>query len=329
MNIKKIDKILENQPSFRRGQVKKALFDRGISNWDEATALPEDLREKLTQKAPLKIDAKRVKSKISDTEKASINLNDGFEIEAVLMKHQGRNTVCVSTQVGCSLCCEFCATGRMGFKRSLTAEEMIMQVYYFLKNIPKEERIDNVVFMGMGEPFLNYEEVIKAAYKLNDEKGFNIGARNISISTAGIPEKIKKFADEDLQVNLAVSLHGADDEVRSSLMPVNKKYPLENLFEAVDYYIKKTNRKVMFEYIPFDGINNRKKDIDNLTDLLLNRMHFINIIPYNPTGNLEGVSEKELQYFKNKLRQRGLNAGIRRSFGRDIESACGQLITEN
>ena len=329
MDFRAVSKILKDEPNYRKDQVDHALFSEGVSSWSEVTNLPKNLRNKLKAEVSLEIKGEVVESEDDDTTKAVIELDDGLKVESVLMKHDNRNTVCVSTQIGCSLGCRFCATGRMGLVRDLSFEEIILQPYYFLSSLPTGERIDNIVFMGMGEPFLNYEEVIKAAYKLNDEKGFNIGARNISISTAGIPEKIKKFADEDLQVNLAVSLHGADDEVRSSLMPVNKKYPLENLFEAVDYYIKKTNRKVMFEYIPFDGINNRKKDIDNLTDLLLNRMHFINIIPYNPTGNLEGVSEKELQYFKNKLRQRGLNAGIRRSFGRDIESACGQLITEN
>ena len=328
MNIKKITEELKNQPNYRIKQVKKALFDRGVSGWDEVTSLPKSLRESLKSDNPLKIEVDLSKSEDGKTEKASIVLKDGLRVEAVLMKYEGRNTVCVSCQVGCNLGCKFCATGKMGIRRNLKADEMIMQVYYFLSRLPDDQRVDNVVFMGMGEPFLNYKQVIKAVDYLNDEDGFNIGSRNISVSTAGIPEKIKMFAKDKPQVNLVISLHGADSETRSRLMPINEKYPLEDLFEAVDFYTEKTNRKVMFEYIPFSGINDRKKDIDNLVDLLLDRLHFINVIPYNPTGFIDGVSEEELINFKNKLRQRGLNAGIRRSFGQDIEGACGQLANK-
>ncbi|MGM0438832.1 MAG: 23S rRNA (adenine(2503)-C(2))-methyltransferase RlmN [Patescibacteria group bacterium] len=330
MNIKEIKKELSNYPDYRYNQVKKALFTRGVNNWDEVTALPEDLRRRLKNKHPLEFNANCLTSTDQKTLKAAIKLKDGLEVETVLMKHdEDRNTVCVSTQVGCALGCKFCATGKMGLKRDLNSEEIINQVYYFLTKLPEGERVDNIVFMGMGEPFLNYENVLETINILNDENGFNIGARNISVSTAGIPEKIKAFANENLQINLAISLHAADDKTRSSLMPINKKYSLKELFKAIDYYTETTNRKVMYEYIPFSGLNDKKEDIDNLVKLLLNRMHFINIIPYNPTGSLTGVTEEKLQKFKNKLRQRGLNAGIRRSFGQDIKGACGQLATES
>ena len=322
-------RYLKDYPDYRFQQAKKALFERGIESWDEATALPADLRDELSEKIPLEIPARCLCSGDGSTEKAIINLEDGLHVEAVLMKHdENRNTVCVSTQVGCPLGCKFCATGRMGYERDLTAGEMIDQVLYFLRRLPDDQRVDNVVFMGMGEPFLNYEETLAAVRLLNEEEGFNIGARNISISTAGLPDKIRRFGREDLQVNLAVSLHGAVDQTRSQLMPVNRKYPLGKLLEAVDDYIEMTNRKVMFEYILFKGVNDSRQDMENLQALLEGRLHYLNLIPYNPTGSLEGVSEEKLQEFKTGLKKRGLQVGIRRSFGQNIEGACGQLATE-
>ncbi len=329
MNIKKIKQRLSDQPDYRIKQIKNALFNRGVSDWDKVTCLPKKTRRRLKEESPLKIDADMKKSADEKTEKASILLEDGLRVEAVLMKYEDRNTVCVSSQVGCALGCKFCATGKMDVGRDLKAWEMIMQVYLFLSRLPEEEEVGNIVFMGMGEPFLNYEEVIKAIDYLNDEEGFNIGSRRISVSTAGLPDKIKRFAHDRPQVNLAVSLHAADNETRSQLMPINDRYPLEDLFNSIDEYIEITNRKVMFEYIPFEGINDKKSDIDNLVNLLSNRLHFINVIPYNPTGFISGVSEDELIDFKNNLRRRGLDAGIRRSFGQDIKGACGQLASNN
>lgn len=329
MNLDKIEEILENEPSFREDQVKKALFQRGVQDWSEVKTLPKKIRKRLTRANTLQIESQISESIDEKTVKATIKLKDGKLVESVLMRHQEeRNTVCVSTQIGCRLGCEFCATGKMRFIRNLTKEEIIMQVYYFLR-FSELENIDNVVFMGMGEPFLNYEAVNSTINTLNDENAFNIGSRKISVSTAGLPEKIKKFALDQPQVNLAVSLHAADNKTRSKLMPINKKHPLKELFSAVDYYIKKTNRKVMFEYIPFKGVNDRPEDIDNLVSLLENRLHFVNIIPYNKIKNRKSSSEPNTEEFKNKLEKRGLNVGIRESFGQDIEGACGQLALDN
>ncbi len=330
MNLEKIKNQIEDCPDYRKQQVKKSLFSRGIKDWDQATSLPKNLRKKLKQEIPLSIEADLFESEDGKTSKASIQLKDGCRIETVLMKiDEERNTVCVSTQIGCSLGCEFCATGKMGFKRNLKTGEIINQVYYFLRRLKPDERVDNVVFMGMGEPFLNYDNVMEAIKILNDKNSFNIAARNLSISTAGIPSGIKKISHEPMQINLAISLHAADNEKRSTIMPINRKYSLENIFDAVDYYIEKTNRKIMFEYIPFKGFNDTQKDINNLTTLLKNRLHFINLIPYNPTeGKLEGASMKNIIKFKDELLKRDLNAGIRKSYGQDIKGACGQLVNE-
>ena len=196
-------------------------------------------------------------SKKEDSVKAKITLKDGLEIETVLMRHRdGRNTVCVSSQVGCPLGCLFCATGKMGFKRNLTAEEILEQVIFFARFLKLEDgRVTNVTFMGMGEPFLNYDNVLNAIKILNDAKYFNIGVRSLSISTAGIIEGIKKLSDESLHVNLAISLHAPSDNLRKSLMPIDKKYPLPDVLVAVDEYIEKTKRKVMFEYVLIKGVN--------------------------------------------------------------------------
>lgn len=329
MNLKELEKYFNKYPEYRLEQAKKCLFDGLIENWEEATSLPKEIREELNKKFPIGLKGNSLKSK-DGTEKASILLKDGKAIEAVLMKHKDRNTVCVSTQVGCKLGCEFCMTGKMGFVRDLKWWEIIDQVLYFARELKKtEESVANVVFMGMGEPFLNYENVLKAIKVLNDENGFNIGARNMSISTAGLPEKIKQLAKEDLQVNLAISLHGADNDTRSSIMPINRKYPLEKLFEAVDYYIEETNRQVMFEYLLLKDVNDSKNDARKLANLMSDRLHFVNLIKYNETGEFITSPKKKIEIFKGILENEGVNFGQRYSFGEDIKGACGQLITEN
>ncbi len=322
MNLGKLKKLLANYPDYRWDQVKRAVFQELITSWEEATALPVDLRTELAEEASLGINAKEVVSLQDETRKAVIKLEDGSEVETVLMPHKTRNTVCVSTQVGCSLNCKFCMTGKMGLVRNLEYWEMIVQALFFAREIGK---IDNIVFMGMGEPFLNYEEFVCAAEFFNDEKTFNIGARNISVSTVGVVEGIKKLADADLQINLAVSLHAPTNELRSSLIPVNRKYPLEELFEAIDYYLEQTNRKVMFEYILLKDINDSKNDARRLANLMKGRLHFVNLINYNPTGEFQASSEEKKESFKKILENEGVKVGERQSFGEDIKGACGQL----
>jgi 23S rRNA (adenine2503-C2)-methyltransferase len=304
-----VQQVLKDEPAFRLKQVRKAIFVDCIDDWNAVTVLPKQMREKLAVECPLTIQADQLVSADGNTVKALITLADGKRIETVCMRHGDRNTVCVSTLVGCPMGCTFCATGTMGMVRKLTADEIVEQVLYFaryLKGVdarsagvvsprdrsegasPQEyfhfsnsylvrkigrpvlvsrgnasaplragskpknseqyvERVGSVVFMGMGEPFLNYEAVMGAIRMLHDKDTFNIGARHISISTCGILDGIKRLADEDLPVNLAISLHASNDETRAKLMPIARTYPMSELLATVDAYIAKTNRKVMFE----------------------------------------------------------------------------------
>lgn len=350
MNLENLDKILEGEPKYRKIQVNEAIFKDLIEDWDNALNLPLNLREKLKKECPLRIEASplEIKGEIkksgedNKTVKAVIVLRDSLKIETVLMRHKGkegkkRNTVCVSSQVGCPLKCVFCATGGMGFKRNLTKWEIMEQVLFFarfLKN--QDERITNIVFMGMGEPFLNYENVLSAIRILNDEKGLNIAARKISVSTCGIVPGIEKLAEENspskqsevgLQINLAVSLHAPNNAVRDKLMPINKEYPLEKVLEAVQKYIKKTSRKVMFEYVLLKDINDTKECADELAKIMNNPLYFINLIVYNSAG-IKGIEPSPLENikkFKKILESAGAQFSERYRFGRSVKAACGQL----
>lgn len=336
--MEKLKEILKNEPKYRIDQVKKALFCDLISDWEQALALPKFLREKLAQEFSLYIKAKIFESKDGNSIRALITFEDGQKVESVLMRHQdktqkansskgkGRNTVCVSSQVGCKLGCVFCATGKLGFKRNLTSWEVVEQVLFFarlLKN--NDESVNNIVFMGMGEPFLNYDNVIGAIKILNDKEGFNLGIRHFSISTAGIIEGIEKLAGEDMQVNLAISLHAPNNKLRSQLMPINKKYKIEEVLKAVDKYIEKTNRRVMLEYIMIKGVNDSDGCALELSEIARRPLCFVNLISYNPTGIFEPPSPERVKKFKQILEKRGVEATWRHKFGEKTNSACGQL----
>ena len=326
MDWNNLIKLLSNEPEFRKKQVHRLLFHELINDWDKATNLSLDLRKKLKQEFPLEIKSKLFKSKDKKTIKALIELEDGLQIETVLMIHGKRTTVCVSTQVGCSLGCLFCATGTMGLKRNLNYYEICEQVLFF-KRI---RNISNIVFMGMGEPFLNYDNTIKAIKLLNDSNGFNIGSRKISVSTSGIIPGIEKFIKEDLQVNLSISLHAPNNELRSKIMPINNKYPLDELIKIVDEYIIKTNRKVMLEYLMIKGVNDSIEYAEELYQLIKNKpLYMINLIRYNPTGKYSSSTSKTIKEFKEYLEKRGIFITQRYEFGKDIKGACGQLIVEN
>lgn len=330
MNFSCIEKVLKNEPKFRLKQVKRLVFFDLIDNWSKATTLSLDLREKLNKKCSLKINSKMFFSKDKKTIKALIELKDGLKIESVLMKHiDKRNTVCVSSQVGCALGCLFCATGKMGFKRNLEVDEIIEQVVLFARYLQKEkQKITNIVFMGMGEPFLNYDNVINAIKILNDKQGFNLGARSFSISTAGIIDGINNLAKEKLQVNLAISLHAPDNKLRSKIIPVNKRYPLLKVLKSVDNYILKTKRKVMFEYLMIDNLNDKNEHAEKLARLMKKPLYFVNLILYNPTGDFKPSSKKRIKKFREILEKKGVHVGQRYSFGQDIKAACGQLAGE-
>jgi 23S rRNA (adenine2503-C2)-methyltransferase len=348
--MEEIKKILKNEPAFRLKQVKKALYSDLIENWEDATTLSKDLRQKLLKAYPipeLKVD-KLLESKEGQTAKALFTLADNLQIETVLMEHEeGRKTVCVSCQAGCAMNCQFCATGKQGFKRNLTSLEIIGQVLFFSRYLKKQnERVSNVVFMGMGEPFLNYDNIIETIEILNDKDGLNIGARHISISTCGIIDGIEKLANYPIQVNLAISLHAPDNKLREKIMPINKAYPIEKVLDAVDNYIKKTKRQVMFEYLMIDGVNDSAKQAEELGMLLVHSLRFgnqknfsrpdrryyiINLITFNPVGHSEFQPSPgwRIEKFKEVLKLIGVDVTQRYRFGKEIDAACGQLAGKN
>jgi 23S rRNA (adenine2503-C2)-methyltransferase len=338
MNLSKLTQILENQPSFRLTQVKQAIFKDLIEDWDQAQTLPKPLRDQLKQDCPLGIEATQQSSKDGQTTKALITLQDGKKVEAVLMRHKNpksstpdssRNSICVSCQVGCPMACTFCETGKMGLIRNLTAEEILEQIVFFARLLHKtDEKITNVTYMGMGEPFMNYDQVISSIRTLNDPKIFNLGARRISISTCGIIEGIDNLTDENLELNLAISLHAPNDVLRTKLMPSNIKYPLHEILEAVDDYIENTNRKVMFEYLLIQDENDSEENARELALLMNKHLYMVNLIPYNPTDTYKPSTPQTIQRFKEILEEEDVNVTQRYSYGQDIKAACGQLATK-
>ncbi|MCX6718109.1 MAG: 23S rRNA (adenine(2503)-C(2))-methyltransferase RlmN [Candidatus Staskawiczbacteria bacterium] len=354
MDLENLEKVLQAEPKYRLKQANEAVFKNFISDWSEATFFTKELRDKLNKECPLKIEADLLISEKEDSIKAKITLKDGFKIESVLMRHSdGRNTVCVSCQVGCPLGCLFCATGKMGFKRNLTTNEIVEQAIFFnryLKKIGPSDRsreglfhgVTNVTFMGMGEPFLNYDNVWGAVKIFNDYKYFNIGVRSISISTAGIIEGIKKLSEglsreagsrHAGHVNLAISLHAPNDKLRRELMPIDKKYPLQDVLKAVDEYIKETNRKVMFEYVLIKGVNDSDNNAKELAKIMDRKLYFVNLILYNKTpqtgqaGSFEPSDTKRVQAFRAILEKLKIRYTQRYRFGDDIQAACGQFAT--
>ncbi len=333
MDFEKLAQALEarKQPTYRLAQIKRAFFVELRSDWSEVSVLSKYLREELAKDVswntltPLRVQ----ESKEGETIKTLFRCHDGKTIEAVLMCHEDeRNTVCVSSQVGCAMACTFCATGTMGLTRNLTSEEIVEQVMHFARLLKKKgETVTNVVLMGMGEPLHNYDEVMRALKRLNSKDGFCFGARRMSISTCGIVPGILRLADEPMQINLAISLHAGTDEVRSKIMPVNKAYPLAKLMDAVHIYQEKTNRKVMFEYLLLRGVNDREEDAQAVAELLGSdvRLIHVNVIKYHNTLAFEGTERGARTDFVERLRALGIPATHRVTFGEDIDAACGQL----
>ena len=334
MNLEALTKVLSTEPKYRISQAKEWVFQKGITDWEQASNLPKELRERLKAEVSLEIRAKPIVSSDKKTTKVLITLTDGLAIEAVLMRHgKGRNTVCVSSQVGCAGGCAFCATGKMGFKRNLEPQEIVEQVLYFARILAKEEqRVGSVVFMGMGEPLLNYENVLHAIKILNTKDGLNIGARHISISTVGISDGIRALADFPLQVNLAISLHAPNNTLRNTLVPLNKTYPIGEVFSAIDEYIEKTNRRVMIEYLLIKHVNDEEEHAVELAKLIKSMdkpLVFVNVIKYNP-NEIPGFvpsETKQIEKFKRALWHQKITVTERYRFGQEIKGACGQLAT--
>lgn len=264
-----------------------------------------------------------------DVQKFLFELLDGEKIEAVLMMHDYGNSVCVSSQVGCNMGCKFCESGRLKKVRNLETFEMVQQIMLIEKYTQK--RVDSVVLMGIGEPFDNYENIIKFIKIINDPKSLAIGARHITVSTCGLVPKIKEFMNLDLQVNLALSLHAADDETRKKIMPIAKVYSLDIIMTTLKEYIKKTNRRVTIEYVMLSMVNDKESDAYNLAKLLKGMNVYVNLIPYNETSNINYTksSKKRIDRFFEILKKQGINVTVRREFGGNIKAACGQLRSES
>jgi 23S rRNA (adenine2503-C2)-methyltransferase len=320
---------------YRLHQLYRAAANELVADVAGVTVLPKELRADLAAEgygfdsvAPVVVQHSNDKQTI----KGLFRLRDGNEVESVLMQHHNeRNTICISSQAGCAYACAFCSTGQAGFTRHLSATEIFDQARYWARHLAQQGRkVTNVVFMGMGEPFHNYAAVMDAVRLLNDPNGLGLGHRHITISTVGVVPQIDQFADEDIQVNLAISLHAPTDELRSSIMPVNRKWPVAELMAAVERYIAKSKRKVFFEYVMLDGVNDRPQDAQALARLMRGPLYHVNIIPYNatPDAKLGATGDERIRAFTAILEAKGIACTVRIPMGRDIAAACGQLRAE-
>jgi len=342
MDLNRLKDFLDSQnlPPFRFRQVVKNYYSGRYSSFDQMTDLSLDLRTKLSQEFNLLSVSETKTVGDNSVQKTLLKLSDGQSIETVLMDYEDWITACVSSQVGCPLNCQFCATGKMGFKRNLTADEIVDQILFwknhlnYKNNSPRPVKGGvrggfRVVFMGMGEPFLNWDNLLAALKIINLPNGLNIGARKISISTAGVADKIIEFTQLNTQINLAVSLHSANQEYRQSIMPIARQYPLNELKKACLYYVNHTNRQLFFEYALTDQ-NTSQTDAKLLADFIhSHRLFFLNLIPLNPVdGGLTPATKDQQKIFMNCLNQYGVEYSLRRSFGQSFSAACGQLATD-
>lgn len=354
LDLDSITKLLQgwDEPAYRAKQIWQGLYQHLYDSPEQFTNLSKSLREKLAEHvtfAPFNVKT-YLDSSDGFTRKTLLELPDKNLIEAVLMKYgdpadnpqikafapnsenlrgaKNRRTLCISTQAGCAMGCVFCATGQMGFKRHLSSGEIIAQVLFYARMLKeRNEVVTNIVLMGMGEPFHNYDNTMEAIDRLNDPSGFNFGARRFTISTVGLVPSIRRFADEARQVNLAVSLHAADDGTRDAMMPVNKKYPVAEVIEACRYYVSKTGRRVTFEWALINGVNDTPETARRLAARLKGMLCHVNAIPLNPTTGYSGqpTDRERARAFKETLEQAGIPCTIRMRRGIDIAAGCGQL----
>ena len=310
---------------FTAIQIYEWLYKKRVKSFDEMTNIKKELIEYL--KEHFVISSIKIINKQEDTDvcKYLFNLSDNQKVEAVYMKHDYGNSLCISTQVGCNMGCAFCESGRLKKVRNLKSHELIEQILMIEEDL--KLRITHLVLMGIGEPFDNYENVMNFIDIVNDPKGIELGSRHITISTSGLVPKIKEFTNEPKQVNLAISLHAPNNEIRNKIMPVNKAYPLEVLMQAVKEYIKITNRRVTFEYIMISDVNDHDKEAIELAHLLKGMNCYVNLIPYNETSHIEfkKSSKERILAFYDILKKNGINVTIRREFGSKVDAACGQL----
>ena len=318
-----------DEKPFRAVQIYEGLYKKRYSTFDEMTNISKDLREKLKKDFSLTKIKMLIKEQGENVNKYLFELEDGNKIESVVMFHDYGTSICVSSEVGCNMSCAFCESGRLKKVRDLKAYEIVQQILIIEEDIQK--RITHVVVMGIGEPFDNYDNVMRFIKIINCGKGIDIGSRHITISTCGIIPGIKRFMNEEGQVNLAISLHAPNNELRSRIMPINKAYPLNDLIEVIKEYIKKTNRRVTFEYIMLEGINDSEENAKELATLLKGINCYVNIIPYNETENIgfKRTKEWKIMKFYDILKKNKINVTIRKEFGGNVDAACGQLRANN
>jgi 23S rRNA (adenine2503-C2)-methyltransferase len=327
------------EPRYRARQIWQGLYQNLWARPEQFSTLPAGLRHKLDEQYGFSslIPSQILTSKNGETIKTLFTLPDGSAIEAVLMRYEKRRTLCISTQAGCAMGCVFCATGQMGFRRNLSSGEILAQVLYYARILKEQdESVTNVVIMGMGEPFHNYEATMQAIDRLNHPQGFNFGARRFTISTVGLIPAIRRIANEGRQVNLAISLHAADDALRNSLLPINRKYPLSELMQACQEYFEKTHRRLTFEWALIQGVNDTLEQARKLVGLLQGFRRdgaaacHVNVIQLNPTREYAGQATPRRQAlaFQAELENRGIPCTIRLRRGLDIQAGCGQLATQ-
>ena len=313
------------EKKFKALQIYDWLYKKRVSSFDEMTNLKKELIEKLKNRYSL--EPLEIIDKLEDTlvSKYLFKLKDNNKIEAVLMRHDYGNSLCVSTEVGCNMGCAFCESGRLKKVRALETDEMVKQILFIEADL--NIRITHVVLMGIGEPFDNYDNVMKFIDIINSDYGIAIGARHITVSTCGIVPKIREFTKEKRQVNLAISLHAPNDKIRNKIMKINKVYPLKEVMEAVKDYLKENNRKVTFEYIMLKDINDSDECALELARLLKGLMAYVNLIPYNETSHIEfkKTDRDKIMHFYDILKKNKINVTVRKEFGSEVSAACGQL----
>lgn len=329
------DWLMEHgEKRFRAEQVWDWLYKKRINNFDEMNNVNQSAIQLLQDNFVLHTMGEEIRQESQDgTIKFLFKLEDGNLIETVLMRFHYGLSVCVTTQVGCNIGCTFCASGLLRKSRDLTSGEVVEQIMNVQKHLDERgenDRVSHIVVMGIGEPFDNYNNLMDFLYTVNDDRGLNIGARHITVSTSGLAHKIYEFADDPIQVNLAISLHAPNDELRTKIMKINRAFPIEKLMKSVDYYLQKKNRRITYEYIMLDDINDHKKEAIELANLIKNHRHlaYVNLIPYNTVDehiDYRRSKSENIQAFYETLTELGINCGVRWENGADIDAACGQL----
>lgn len=319
-----------NIPKYRNRQIADWIYKKQKTSFYDMTNLPKNLQENLAENFEIKLPIlkERLDSKDNETSKFLIEFKDKTAIETVLMRKNYGNSICVSTQAGCNMGCAFCASTLYGMTRNLTAREMLSEIYFVNNELKKENKnITNLVLMGSGEPLMNYDEVIKFLHLCHDEDILGIGYRNITLSTSGIVEKIYSLIEENLPITLSISLHAPNDKIRNMLMPINKKYSIKEVVKAGKIYAEKTKRRVTYEYILIDNINDGKRDAEELAQLLHGQLANVNIIPINPVRerNFFRPSKEKILAFFSYLTKNNISATVRKEMGTDVNAACGQL----